>query len=107
MPASIVAGEGVQLVYDDGLEVLEEHAGLRAARDEHDLDGLGCREQKVGPFLHDGPPSGGADVAVPERDTPADQGAVGPKARLDVVEQSLDRTDVEHAQPAPAFGQHP
>ena len=28
VPAAIVAGEGVQLVDDDGLEIPEEHAGL-------------------------------------------------------------------------------
>ena len=31
MPAPIVAGKGVQLVHDDGLQIPEERAGLRAA----------------------------------------------------------------------------
>ena len=86
MPAPIVAGEGVQLVHDDGLQIPEERAGLRAAGDEHDLHRLGCGQQQVGPFPHDGPTTGGADVAVPQIDAPSDEGPVGSESRLEVVQ---------------------
>ena len=67
----------------------------------------GVVSNKSGPFPDDGPPSSGADVAVPQIDAPSDQGAVGLEARLEVVQEGLDRTDVENTQPAPLFGQHP
>ena len=107
MPAAIVAGERMQLVDDDGLDVLEEHARIRAARHEHHLDRLGRGQQQIGTIAQDRPPPGRADIAVPEIDAPSDQVAVGPETRFDVVQEGLERTDVEHAQPAPLFGEHP
>ena len=107
MPAPVVAGEGVQLVDHHRLQIPEQHARLRPARDEQHLDRLGRGQQQIGRLPHDPPPAGGADVAVPAVDPPPERIGAGAQPRLQVVQQRLDRADVEHAQPAPPAVEHP
>ena len=46
------------------------------------------------------------DVSVPERRTPSQQRAIAREPDVQVVQERLDRTDVEDAQPPPALGEH-
>ena len=107
VPASIVAGERVQLVDHDSLEILEELSRLRAAGDQHHLDRLGSGQQQVRPLAHDRQPPRGPHVAMPQTNAASYQSGVRPEPSLDVVQERLDRTDVEHAHTTPPFGQHP
>jgi hypothetical protein len=44
VPASVVSGEGMQLVDDDDAQVGEQHPVVDVCRDEHRLERLGCGE---------------------------------------------------------------
>lgn len=63
MPAPVVARERVQLVDDDRPQVAEESLAVHGARDEHDLQRLGGRQQHVRRFLPDLAPRALGDVA--------------------------------------------
>ena len=79
MPASVVAGEGVQLVDDHGFG----HPG-RVGRGSERLDtsitsiDSGVVNSRSGRSRMIGPPAGCADVPVPQSNAPSDQGTIGP-----------------------------
>ena len=106
VPAAVVAGEGMDLVHDHHPQVREQAAGIDVGRDEHQLQRLGRREQAVGRVAENVPPGSRGHVAVPEGRSPAQERAVPLEPKVEVVEQGLDRADVEHAQARPALGEH-
>src|SRR5258708_1631045 len=68
----------------------------RLRRDQKDLRGIAERT----------PAGSVADVAVPETGPEADERGVALNPWLDVVEQGLERADVEHREAAPPLGRH-
>ena len=106
MPAAVVPGEGVDLVDDHRPQVAEQAAGIDVRRDQHHLQRLRRGEQAVGRVAEHVPPGGRGHVAVPEGRSPAQERAVPLEPNVEVVEQGLDRADVEHAQARPALGEH-
>ena len=72
------------------------------AGDQHRLQRLGRRQQAVGRLRQNPPLDRGRHVAVPDGGPAADQAVVALQPLLLVVEQGLDRADVEHGQPVPA-----
>ncbi len=48
----------------------------------------------------------GLDIAVPKRGSSTQQGTVPLQPHIQVVQQGLDRTDVQDTETRPAFGQH-
>ena len=68
VPAAVVAGEGVDLVDDDGAQAGEERPVVDVGADQHRLERLRRGQQDVGRLAQDALAVAGADVAVPERD---------------------------------------
>ena len=101
MPAAVIPGEGMDLVDDDHAEVREQALRVDAGRDQHHLQRLGGRQQAIGRFAQDPPPCCLFDVSVPERRSPPEQGAIALEPDVEVVQERLDRTDVENAQARP------
>ncbi len=65
VPATIVSGEGVDLVDDHSSHPSEEALMVAAGRDEDDFDPLGRDEQAVGWLTHDLVACRRSDIAVP------------------------------------------
>ena len=107
MPAAVVAGEGVDLVDDDGLQAVEQHCGADALGYQHRLQGFGCGEQDVGAFTLDAAAGGRAHVPMPGGGLPAQPLRVAGDPWLQVVQEGLERADVEHGDPGPALRFHP
>ncbi len=107
MPSTIVTGEGVDLVDDDGTKVGEEGAVIDVDADEHRLQRLRRRQQNIGTGTQDGLPSPVCDVPVPYRRLAAEPTGIGGQPWLQVVEQRLERTEVHQRGPAPVFRRHP
>ncbi len=106
MPTAVVASEGVDLVHDHHAQVREQAAGIDVRRHQHHLQRLRRGQQAVGRVAEHVPAGGGGHVAVPEGRTPAQERAVPLEPHVEVVQEGLDRADVEHAQPRPALRQH-
>ena len=107
VPAAVVAGEGVHLVDDDGLQAGEELGVVDVDADQHRLQRLGRGQQDVGPLAQDRASGTGADVAVPQRRLPADPAGVGLEPRQQVVQQRLQRAQVQHRGALPLARRHP
>jgi hypothetical protein len=96
VPPAVVTGEGVDLVDHDSAKVAEELPVLDLGADEHRLDRLGRGEQDVGTLAQDALTRGRDDVPVPHRDAPPEPRGIRREARGEVVQQRLQRADVEH-----------
>ena len=107
MPAAVVAGKGVDLVDDHGPQVAKELLFVDPARDEHHLERLGRRQKQIGGILNDALAGGLGSVAMPEGSTAADEIAVIGQTRFQIVEEGLDRADIDHRQPPPILREHP
>ena len=107
VPAPVPGAEGMRLVHDHGPQVSEQPPVVHAGADEHGLKRLRRGEQQVGQVGEHGLAAGRRGVAMPERDPAARPGAVDLKARQQVVEQRLQRAQVDHRQAGPALGGHP
>ena len=107
VPAPVPGAEGMHLVHDHGPQVGEQPPVVDAGADEHRLKRLRRGEQQVGRVGEHGLAAGRRGVAVPERDPAASPGAVDLEARQQVVEQRLQRAQVDHRQAGPALGGHP
>ena len=106
MPAAVVAGKSVDLVHNHRSQIAEQAAGIDVGRDQHHLQRLWCGEQAIGRIAQYMPPGGRGHVAMPERRPPAQERAVPLEANVEVVQQGLDRADVEQAQAGPVLRQH-
>lgn len=106
MPAPVVPGKGVQLIHDGHTQGAEPGGPVHPQRDEHALQGLRHRQQ----YVRGIPQAAGlgplADIAVPDLDAPPHQGRIAAQASFQVVEQGLDRTDVQDTQATPVLGEH-
>ena len=89
----------------------EQPPVVHAGADQHRLQRLGRGEQQVRRAGEDGLAPGGRGVAVPEGDPAAGPAAVGLQARQQVVEQRLQRAQVERrtgrSSPRPTSGSAP
>jgi hypothetical protein len=107
MPAAVVAGEGMYLVYHHGPHVCEPPLVGDARRHQHRLKRLGGRKQYVGRLGEQPIPLRLVDVAVPAAHSPADELPVAVEALVEVVEQRPQRADVQHGQAPPILGEYP
>ncbi len=107
VPAAVVASEGVDLVDDDGADAAQERSGIDAGRDHHDLERLGRRQQDVGRFGQHPRSHRPPDVAVPQPSGATHHLRVGLQPGMQVVQQRLERADVQHRQAVPVLGEHP
>ena len=110
MPAPVPGTEGMRLVHDHGAHAGEQPAVVHVRADEHRLERFRRGEQHVGQIGERGLAAGRRGVAVPERDPPADPSAVGLQPGEQVVQQCLERAEVDDGQafPVPLLhrGQH-
>ena len=88
-------------------ERAQELALVNARRNAHRFQRLGSRQKYVRRIAKDRSALRLSDVAVPQRGPTPEQPAELIDARLKVVEQRAEWTDVEHAQPRPALFKHP
>ena len=95
MPAAIVPGEGVDFIDDDGTKVGKHSLFLDPSGNQHHLERLGGREEQVGWVGKDRPPRRVSDVTVPDRSAAADEVAVVGQPHMKVVQQRLERAEVE------------
>jgi hypothetical protein len=106
MPAAIGASEGMHFIDDDHSHALEQRPVVDAARDEHRLQGFRRREQNVGWVVQNPLACARADVTVPQRHCATKPLAVLLESGKQVVDERLQRGDVDHAQPAPVLVHH-
>ena len=107
MAAAAVAGEGVDFVDDDGVDLAQGFAG--ALGGEHQVEGFGGGDEDVGRAGDEGAAAGGLGVAGAEADADvgevntallgelADGGEGGLEVALDVVAEGLEGRDVDDA----------
>ena len=107
VPPSVIRRERMQFIDDHGTQVAEPCWPIDPHRNQHGLDGFGCRQQDVGGISKRPVLAGLRDVAMPHLYTPTHQPGVVGEPVLQVVQQRLDRADVQHARPGPGLGQHP
>jgi hypothetical protein len=102
----IVTSERVQLVDDDHLHTGEQSAGLLCLLVSRTSIDSGVVRSMSG-WL---PPNcvlvACRDIAMPERNTSPHPAAVSLQPHVQVVEQRLDRTEVEHRQAGPLLLHH-
>ncbi len=100
---AVAGAERVDLVHDDGLQPGEQPVVIDVDADQHGLKRLGRGEQEVRRVSQHGPPARAGGVAMPERYPPARPAAIGLQSRQQIVEQRLQRAQVEHRQPGPVL----
>jgi hypothetical protein len=96
----------VDLIDDHGPHIAKEMLAIGSSRDENRLKTLGRREQDVRRISQDGGTLGLPYVAMPQSASTTDERAVKRKALVQVVQQSANRTDVQHAQTDPFLSEH-
>ena len=106
MPAAVVTGEGVHLVDDDRPQVGEQAAVLDLEADQHRFQRLRRGQQHVRRFPQDPLPRRRGDVAVPDRDPASQPPRVGFQPGQQVVQQRLERADVDDRDARPALRVH-
>lgn len=107
MPATVVTDECVDLIHDHGADVSAKGAVFHLPRNQHRLEGFGSGQQAVGDVAQHPLSPGLLDVPVPQAARASHEPAILFEPRVQVVEQGLERTDVDHAQARPLAGQHP
>jgi hypothetical protein len=107
VPATVPGGEGVHLVDHDGLQISEEPCVLDPGGDQHALQGLWRSQQEVGRLRRDPALLRLRNVAVRHRRSTAEPAGHSGQPRFQVVEQGLERTDVEDRESAPTPRLHP
>jgi len=106
MPTPVIASERMQLVNDHHSDIAEEAMMVDLLRDQQHFEGLGGRQQAIR-LLGDNPPAFALGrVTVPERRSPTDQPQVLVEPLLLVVQQCLDRADVEDRDARPCLFEH-
>lgn len=107
VPAAVVAGEGMDFIHDDRPQALEERAMVHVHAHQHGFQRLGSGQQNVRTLPQDGLALWLGDIAVPQGGSAAQPGGVGLQPGQQVVEQRLERTDVEDGGAGPVLGGHP
>ena len=107
MPTPIVSRKRVNLVDDHHPQIAEQPSGVNPRGNQHHFQRFGSRQEAVGRVAEDLRPASLRHVAVPEGRAPADQPAVALQTVIEVVQQRLDRADVERAQRRPPLREHP
>jgi hypothetical protein len=95
--AAVGARERVHLVDDDHAQVGEQRGGVDPLADQHDLERLGGGHEQLGGLLQEARAIARADVAVPHGAVEADHLGVAAEAVRLVVQQRLDRGQVQRA----------
>ena len=110
MPAPVPGTEGMRLVHDHGSQASEQPLMVHACADEHGLERFRRGEQQVGQIGERGLATGRRGVTVPERNPSADPCAVGLQPGEQVVQQRLQRAQIDDREAVPALlfhrGQH-
>ena len=106
MPPAVVPGEGVHLVDDDGADTSEQQGMVGREADEHRLQRFRRGQQDVRRIEPDPPALGLASVTVPELRTAAQPLCILVDPRSEVVQQCLQRAQVEHRHSGPALLDH-
>ena len=106
MPAAVVTGEGVHLVDDDRPHAGEQRPVLDLEADQHGFQRLGRGQQHVRGIAQDPLPRRGTHVTVPDRDPAAQPAGVGLQPGQQVVQQRLQRADVNDRQARPPLRLH-
>jgi hypothetical protein len=95
--AAVGAGHGVDLVDDDDPQIGEQPGRVDRLRHQHDLERLGRGHQQLGRLAQEGATLVAGGVPVPDEAAEPDHLRVAVEALGLVVEQRLDRGDVERA----------
>jgi hypothetical protein len=106
MPAPVITSEGMNLVNDHDAQATEQHLIIRFGRDQHHLQGFWRRQQTIREIRQDLAPSRLAYVAVPEFASAAGPPAITVEARMQIVQQRLQRAQIEDAQAFPVLTEH-
>ena len=106
MPAAVVTGERVHLVHDDRPHPSEQRPVLDLEADQHGLQRLRRGQQHVRRVAQQPLPRRRAHVAVPDRGPAAQPAGVGLQPGQQVVQQRLQRADVDDRQAGPALRVH-
>ena len=102
MPAAVVAGERVHLVHHDRPQPGEQRPVLDLEADQHGFQRLRRGQQHVRRIAQQPLPRRRAHVAVPDRGPAAQPAGVGLQPGQQVVQQRLQRADVDDRQAGPA-----
>ena len=106
MPASVITGEGMKFINDDGLDILEKLPMVDFGRHQNGFERFRRREQAIG-WIGKNPFSFTLSrIAMPTGGSSSDQGKVFLKPLLLVVQQRPNWTDVEDREAIPALGEH-
>ena len=106
MPPAVVPGEGVHLVDDDGADTSEQQGMVGREADKHRLQRFRRGQQDVRRIEPDPPALGLASVTVPELRTAAQPLCILVDPGSEVVQQCLQRAQVEHRHSGPALLDH-
>ena len=106
VPAPVVRAEGMDLVDDDGAHRGEDPGRIDLGADQHRFQRFRGGQQDVGRLAQDALPRRRRHVAVPESGSPAEPARVLLQPGQQVVQQCLERGEVEHRRGIPAAGFH-
>lgn len=106
MPAAIIDRKGVELVHDHRPQAAEPGIALDPGGDQHALDRFGRGQDDVGRVLQRTLLARLRHIAMPELHPSANESCVVFETLGKVVEQRLDRADVQHAHAAPVLAKH-
>ena len=107
MPAAVAASEGMDLINDHGARRREHLPPERIDRDEHSLQRLRRGEENVGRCVTDVVFPTAGDVSVPHLATASQERCVMAEALLKVVQERLERADINDTERAPFLVDHP
>ena len=107
VPSPIVSGKGVDLIDDDGPNAAQHLPAVRLRRNQHDLQRLRRGEQNVRRIRLDPVALRRADISVPQCAAPTHHLAVSIQPLVEIVQQRLERADIDDAQAAPILGAYP
>ena len=106
MPAAVVAGERVHLVHHDRPHPGEQRPVLDLEADQHGFQRLRRGQQHVRRVAQQPLPRRRAHVAVPDRGPAAQPAGVACQPGQQVVQQRLQRADVDDRQAGPSLRVH-
>src|ERR1035438_4730273 len=107
MPPAVIARKGVNLIDYDNPQIPEEGFLVGPSRHQHHFKILWRSQQTIGRLPQDRPLLGIPDVSVPNPGPTPDQVAVSAQPDIEVVQERLDRAEIEDAESGPVLRQHP